>query len=94
MLAKAGLVRYLAPEDRELRHLAGINKSEGGGNKRSRRHQQQANNLGKGGDAFSDLDVFNVPRSIARITRSGAFSNIFMHLPLAGIFPWSWTRPR
>ncbi len=66
LLASSGLVRYLAPEDRELRVLAGL-PAQGAGNgsssKRGNKKQNSSSNGGRG-DAFADLDVFSVPRSL------------------------------
>ncbi len=77
LLASSGLVRYLAPDDAELKQLAGIPVNQSaranlpaGANKRQRQKAaaQQANGKDKArvkvGDAFADFDVFNIPRNL------------------------------
>jgi len=68
LLASTGLVRYLAPDDVELRQLAGLPKKESSSSasqNHKRRKQTQSSNGSSGrGEAFSDFDVFNVPRGL------------------------------
>lgn len=58
LLASSGLVRYLPPEDEELRRLGGVRKEKP---KRGGRRDQSSQ---QNSDAFGDLETFQVPRNI------------------------------